>query len=291
MDTTTTTTSRQPTTDTDHTARLARRSSLIACLIVAAVSISACGGGEIESSAAPEPPAPAPTRPVEGDSVAEHATDELDDDEPEPQDDDPAEEDIAPAVVARATDHLDVHDAPGSDTVTHTLEATTSFGTDTVLLVHEVDGDWLEVLLPVRPNGTTGWIHAEDVEVSEVELHVKVDLDARELTVVDAGEEVLTTQVAIGDADHPTPTGSFFVTDKLDTGDPDGPYGPYAIGLSARSDVLTEFAGGDGQVGIHGTNVPSSIGQAASHGCIRVDNEVIEQLAHLLPLGTPVTVS
>jgi hypothetical protein len=81
MDTTTTTTSRQPTTDTDHTARLARRSSLIACLIVAAVSISACGGGEIESSAAPEPPAPAPTRPVEGDSVAEHATDELDDDE------------------------------------------------------------------------------------------------------------------------------------------------------------------------------------------------------------------
>jgi lipoprotein-anchoring transpeptidase ErfK/SrfK len=80
------------------------------------------------------------------------------------------------------------------------------------------------------------------------------------------------------------------VTDKLDTGEPAGPYGPYALGLSAYSEVLTEFAGGDGQVGIHGTNVPSSIGEAASRGCLRVPNDVVERLARILPLGTPVIV-
>jgi lipoprotein-anchoring transpeptidase ErfK/SrfK len=147
------------------------------------------------------------------------------------------------------------------------------------------------VLLPVRPNGTTGWIRADEVELRDVTLEVEINLDAREMTVSDAGEELLTTPTAIGDPDHPTPAGRFYVVDKLETPDPGGVYGPYALGLSARSDVLTEFGGGDGQVGIHGTNVSASIGQAVSHGCLRVDNEVIEQLAHLLPLGTPVTIS
>src|SRR5690606_31182433 len=124
---------------------------------------------------------------------------------------------------------------PGSATITHTLEPTTSFGTPTTLLVHDTDGDWLEVLVPVRPNGTTGWIHVDDVEVAEVLLAVEVDLDARELTVVEDGEVVLTTEVASGDADPPTPTGRFSITDKIDTGDPSGAYGPYAIGLAAWS--------------------------------------------------------
>lgn len=197
-----------------------------------------------------------------------------------------------PALVARATGPLEVRDVPRGE-VTHHLDATTAFGTRTVLLVvgQGMEDGWLEVLLPVRPNGSTGWVHADDVELRELTIEVHVDLDARTLTVVDDGVTLLETVVAIGDADHPTPTGRFYVTDKLETGDPDGPYGPYAIGLSARSDVLTEFAGGDGQVGIHGTNDPASIGQAASHGCLRVDNTIADYLAHLLPLGTPVTIS
>lgn len=208
----------------------------------------------------------------------------------EEQHDEPAV--AEPALVARATGPLAVRDVPHGD-VTHHLDATTVFGTRTVLLVvgqGEEDG-WLEVLLPVRPNGSTGWVHADDVELRELTIEVQVDLAARTLTVVDDGVTLLETVVAIGDADHPSPTGRFFVTDKLETGDPGGPYGPYAIGLSARSDVLTKFAGGDGQVGIHGTNNPASIGQAASHGCLRVDNTIADHLAHLLPLGTPVTIS
>ena len=55
--------------------------------------------------------------------------------------------------------------------------------------------------------------------------------------------------------------------------------------------MLTEFAGGDGQIGIHGTNDPASIGHDVSHGCIRVPNQVMEELNRILPLGTPVVVS
>jgi lipoprotein-anchoring transpeptidase ErfK/SrfK len=218
------------------------------------------------------------------------ATDAPTEDTTEAEPDEPVA--AEPALVARATGPLEVRDVPHGDVIHH-LDATTAFGTRTVLLVvgeGEHDG-WFEVLLPVRPNGSTGWVPADDVELRELTIEVQVDLESRTLTVVDEGLTLLETTVAIGDTDHPTPTGRFYVTDKLETGDPDGPYGPYAIGLSARSDVLTEFAGGDGQVGIHGTNNPASIGQAASHGCLRVDNTIADYLAHLLPLGTPVTIS
>lgn len=199
------------------------------------------------------------------------------------------------STVARALGELAVHEAPGGASPTTTLPATTTFGTPTVVLVTDVgagaaDG-WLKVLLPVRPNGATGWIRDDGVDLRQVSLEVQVDLQSRELTVFDEGEMLLATPTAIGDPDHPTPTGRFYVTDKLQTPDPEGAYGPYAIGLSAHSDVLTEFAGGDGQVGIHGTNDPASIGDDVSHGCMRVTNDVIEELAHLLPLGTPVTIS
>jgi lipoprotein-anchoring transpeptidase ErfK/SrfK len=107
----------------------------------------------------------------------------------------------------------------------------------------------------------------------------------------DGDTAVLTTPVAGGTDDNPTPTGQFYVVDKLDTGDPSGPYGQFAFGLSAYSDVLTEFAGGDGQVGIHGTDDPSSIGQAVSHGCVRVPGEVAQRLSETINLGTPVVIS
>ena len=187
-----------------------------------------------------------------------------------------------------------MHARPGDRQPIIILPATTGFGSPTVVLVSTVgagarDG-WLEVLLPVRPNGTTGWVRTADVDLRTVALEVRIDLAARELTVLDDGHELLTTATAIGEPANPTPTGRFFVVDKLETPDPRGPYGPNAIGLSARSDVLTEFAGGDGQIGIHGTNTPDSIGRPVSHGCLRVANGVIERLAHLLPLGTPVTI-
>ncbi|HMG40852.1 MAG TPA: L,D-transpeptidase [Acidimicrobiales bacterium] len=192
-------------------------------------------------------------------------------------------------LVARADGELAVSPEPGAPP-SHHLPATTEFGSPRALLVLDEQGDWLHVALPDRPNGSTGWIARADVEVREFDERVEIDLAARTLTLVDGGEVVLTTPIAVGASAAPTPTGAFYVVDKLATGDPDDTYGPFAFGLSAHSDVLTEFAGGDGQVGIHGTNDPASIGQAVSHGCIRVPNDVAEALEARLHLGTPVTI-
>ena len=196
-----------------------------------------------------------------------------------------------PTIVARADTALDVRAAPDGGEVIATLPPTTGFGSPRALRVLERRDGWLHVALPVRPNGTTGWVPEDAVELVSVSHALTVDLAARTLTLTDAGEVVLRTPVAIGTDEFPTPTGEFFVVDKLDTGETDGAYGPVALGLSGFSDVLTEFAGGDGQVGIHGTNDPGTIGEAVSHGCIRVPNDVIIRLSEELPLGTPVTIA
>ena len=88
----------------------------------------------------------------------------------------------------------------------------------------------------------------------------------------------------------PTPTGRYYVVELLKQPDPNGVYGPYALGTSAFSQVLYHFGGGPGQIGIHGTDEHGSIGQSVSHGCIRLRNRDIVRLAHVLPLGTPITI-
>jgi hypothetical protein len=98
------------------------------------------------------------------------------------------------------------------------------------------------------------------------------------------------TLVAADYATAATQTTIVGVTDKLDTGDDGGAYGPYALGLSAHSDTLSEFGGGNGQIGLHGTNDPATLGDAVSHGCVRLPNDVIAELAYELPLGTPVEI-
>jgi lipoprotein-anchoring transpeptidase ErfK/SrfK len=82
----------------------------------------------------------------------------------------------------------------------------------------------------------------------------------------------------------------FYVTDNLSTGNAAGAYGPYALGLSGHSDVLLQFGSGDGVLGIHGTNEPSSIGRNATHGCIRLRNTDITAIRKQVPLGVPVRV-
>ena len=102
---------------------------------------------------------------------------------------------------------------------------------------------------------------------------------------------LFTTRIAVGKALSPTPPGRYFVTDIVRATDPKGFYGPYSLGLSAHSTVYTSFEGGNGQVGIHGTNQPAAIGTDVSHGCVRVTNTVIRRLARVVPLGTPVTIT
>lgn len=195
------------------------------------------------------------------------------------------------ALVAMTRGETEVFAGPSQDEEMLTMPWTTILGTVTVLtVVGEPNDGWAEVMLPVRPNGTTGWVRTDDVQLYLVQGKVVVDLSDRQLSYLVDGEEVLTTTVAIGTERNPTPTGSFFVTDSVTLANPDSPWGPHALGLSARSDTITEFNGGDGIIGIHGTNRPSTIGAAASLGCVRLPNDVITALHEMVPIGTPVEI-
>ena len=172
-----------------------------------------------------------------------------------------------------------------------TLSATTEYGTRRVMLAEATNGDWIRVRLPVRPNHTSAWVSAETVKLEHVEFRVDIELAARTLTVQVGGAVFVTSEVAIGGSENPTPVGTFYITDKLETPDPGGAYGPYALELSGFSETGNEFAGGNRRIGIHGTNDPESIGRAVSHGSIRLPNDVVILLARALPLGTPVHIA
>ena len=196
------------------------------------------------------------------------------------------------AYIARVKGLTSVLDAPGGTQVA-LLDPTTDFGSTTTLSVVGTPGphdEWIEVMLNQRPNGTAGWVWADDVDLMWTTLHIEIDLEQRELRLYDGEELLIRGETAVGSQANPTPTGRTFVTDRVASTGPDALYGPFALGLALYSEVLTEYAGGDGQVAIHGTNTPRSLGQAVSHGCARVHNDVIMFLAGKVPLGTPVTI-
>jgi lipoprotein-anchoring transpeptidase ErfK/SrfK len=173
-----------------------------------------------------------------------------------------------------------------------TIEQTTILGTVTVLgVVADPPDGWVEVMLPVRPNGSTGWVKADQLSLYVVDGEIVVDLSERRLTYLVDDVEILATEVGIGSKYNQTPTGHYFVTDNVTLANPNSPWGPHALGLSARSETVTEFNGGDGIIGIHGTNNASSIGGNISLGCVRLPNEMITILHELVPLGTRVTVT
>lgn len=159
---------------------------------------------------------------------------------------------------------------------------------------------WVQVLLPVRPNGSTGWVKASDVTLAPNPYRIDVSLSAHTITVHNGASVVYRGPVAVGATDPPlpdvgkptpTPTGEYYLRVLLQNPDPTSVYGPYAYGLSSHSDALDTFAGGDAEIGIHGNNDASVLGKGATHGCIRMDNAAITMLTKQLPLGTPVFVT
>lgn len=206
----------------------------------------------------------------------------------------------AVATAAQEGD-LGIYDAPGAAVPTKTLANPRLINNDPnakvplVFLVKDIPDAqgcaWVQVYLPERPNGSTGWVKAADVTLTRNPYKVQVFLDEFTLKVLKNDQPV--QQIAIGVArdNTPTPGGLYYTTELIKTPDPSGAYGPYAFGLSGFSDTLTTFNGGPGQLGIHGTNQPEAIGTKVSHGCIRMNNTDITALAKLLPLGTPVEIS
>jgi lipoprotein-anchoring transpeptidase ErfK/SrfK len=145
------------------------------------------------------------------------------------------------------------------------------------------------VQIPKRPNGVTAWVPATQVAVATVSSRIVVDLSERRVTLFVRGRKVLTARAAVGAPATPTPTGRFYVNQRLIPTDKTGPFGPGAVGISAFSDVLTGWTQG-GPIAIHGTNAPWSIGKAVSNGCIRIPNRMLRKLFPRALNGTPVLI-
>ncbi|MGB5953757.1 MAG: L,D-transpeptidase [Ornithinimicrobium sp.] len=173
--------------------------------------------------------------------------------------------------------------------VADTFPNPTSTDVPATFMVISQEKNWVEVQLPIRPHGGTGWVRAKDVELTEVSYSLKVSTADRTLDLYRFDELMESFPVATGTGGTPTPKGTFYLTELI-TPTNEG-YGPFAYGVSAFSEELTDFGGGPGQIGLHGTDDQESLGRAASHGCIRMSNPSITKLSALLPLGTPIEIS
>lgn len=164
-------------------------------------------------------------------------------------------------------------------------------GEQTVLPVLAARGSWLEVRLPGRPNGHVGWIERAGTKLSVTPWHIVVTTSLRLVSVYASGHLVRTFRAVVGKQSTPTPLGEFFVEETVSL-PPNAVGAPYALALSARSDVLQEFAGGPGQIALHGLlNVGGVLGTAVSHGCVRLANPAIGWLAQRIGPGVPVTIT
>ena len=137
---------------------------------------------------------------------------------------------------------------------------------------------WLRVMVPGRPNGRRGWIVRSRTVLTTTSWHLVVRTSSRRLLVYRRGRLVRTFSAIVGRSSTPTPHGRFFVEEsvRMLSG---AAGGPYAFALSARSTVLQEFAGGPGQIAIHGVaNLGGTPGTAVSHGCVRLANRQISWL-------------
>jgi lipoprotein-anchoring transpeptidase ErfK/SrfK len=150
---------------------------------------------------------------------------------------------------------------------------------------------WVRVRLPGRPNGHTGWIRGRGTRAAVTPWHVVVSTSARRVRVYRAGRVVRVFKAIVGKPSTPTPLGTSFVEESIAV--PGGAVGgPFALALGSRSTVLQQFAGGPGQIALHGLwNVGGTLGTAASHGCVRLDTTAMRWLAARIGPGVPVTVT
>ena len=164
-------------------------------------------------------------------------------------------------------------------------------GERTVLPVLGTRPGWLHVELPGRPNGHTGWIRQRATVSRTTRWHLVVKTSTRRVIVYRGGRAIRVFKAIVGKRSTPTPHGAFFVEESIQLR-PSDVGAPFAFALSARSTVLQEFAGGPGQIGIHGLdNIGGVLGTAVSHGCVRLADAAMRWLVQRIGPGVPVTIT
>lgn len=249
------------------------------------------GAGSTPAPTTPEATTPPADPPAEG--GAEGAAGETSDDEVVPK---------APtrerSYAARLVAPVVVRKKPSASArrIT-TLQPFGSWNGGPVVLqiaeVRTVDGKrWLRVRLPIRPNGSTGWLPESQVAVSTLRYRITISRKARRLTLLRDGKRIGSTRIVIGAASTPTPAGSFAVLEVVRQ--PKGQaLGPWALHLTAHSNVLDDYGGGPGRVALHGRSgslLNDPLGSARSHGCVRMPNAFASRVAKVAVEGTPVVI-
>ncbi len=197
-------------------------------------------------------------------------------------------------TVGKALGPVTVYTRPSTSAPVKTrLGKVNQNGYPTLVLVdstREVDGRvWHRVWLAMRPNESRGWVPEGKLAFYTTSAKITIDLSERKLRVYRRGELVGTYPVAVGRPGLSTPTGFFFINQKLKPPTPDGAYGVLALGISAFQPKLSYWAQG-GPVAIHGTNEDYLIGKAVSHGCVRMHNKDVLAVSGYVPAGSPVEI-
>jgi hypothetical protein len=188
------------------------------------------------------------------------------------------------------------HPTPSSRAIARTrLETADGFPEVYLLLSSLTDAHgqvWVDIRVPGRPNGRTGWVPRSALaEFNVTHWLIDIRLRTRRLTVYYRGKLRFSAPVGVGKPSTPTPTGHFWIRERIKLSSPSNPYWPYALGTSGYSEQLTEWPGG-GVVGIHGAfGAPQLIPGDPSHGCVRMHDADIAWLGPRVQIGTPVHIS
>ena len=202
------------------------------------------------------------------------------------------------SIASLVTD-APVYKKPGDGKAITTARADTSWtGIRTVLLITKskisADGRlWLKVILPTRPNGSKGWILASHANISTTKARVEISIRARKLRLRLNGKIVMIMRTVVGKRSTPTPKGNFAIYERAPS-EKGSNIGPFALHLTAFSNVLRSYDGGPGRIAIHGRSgslLYDPLGSARSHGCVRISNSPLKRLAKFAKPGTPVSIA
>jgi hypothetical protein len=162
----------------------------------------------------------------------------------------------------------------------------TQFGPTWLPVVEESDG-WLRVLLPSKPNRSTGWIRDEGLDRASSSYLIRVHTGSRTIELFEQGKSLGTWKAGVGAKKTPTPPGRTFLLGSII--DNKRSASPIVLPLGAHSPTLDTFGGGPGTVAIHGWPRPDVFGAAISAGCVRVPKVALGKLQKV-PLGTLVLI-
>lgn len=200
---------------------------------------------------------------------------------------DPSPNGRSDGTVLRASTDQVVYASPGGKAIA--VLPSKQLDGPTWVPVIESRGDWRHILLPSRPNHSSGWLYdSSHLRTAHSPYRISVGLKRHKLAISKSGKQLGSWKVGVGSAKNPTPTGRTFLLASL--APPKPKYSRLILPLGAHSNSLSSFGGGPGTVALHGWPDAKVFGKNVSHGCVRTPKSALDPLSKI-PLGSPVQIT